>query len=85
MCEWHSYQVVESMRQGMSPLEAAQDAIARIQRKFPAFIGAVFAVNKEGVHAGACYGWVFTYSVQDAKMANPEVFTVQPMKSANRK
>ncbi|XP_073387937.1 probable isoaspartyl peptidase/L-asparaginase 3 isoform X3 [Physcomitrium patens] len=72
------YQVVESMRQGMTPEEAAKDSIARIRRKFPAFIGAVFAMNKYGVHAGACHGWIFQYTVQDSAMADAVVFTVKP-------
>ncbi|KAG0615858.1 hypothetical protein M758_5G071700 [Ceratodon purpureus] len=72
------YQAVESMRQGMTPAEAAKDAIDRIRRKFPTFIGAVFAIDKYGIHAGACHGWVFQYTVQDAKMADAVVFTVKP-------
>ncbi|VAH50757.1 unnamed protein product [Triticum turgidum subsp. durum] len=47
------YQVVESMRLGMEPRDAAVDAISRIARKYPDFVGAVFALNKKGVHAGA--------------------------------
>lgn len=66
------------MRQGMTPEEAAKDAIARIRRKFPAFVGAVFAMNKYGVHAGACHGWIFQYTVLDSAMADPVVFTVKP-------
>uniref|UniRef100_A0A6N2L769 beta-aspartyl-peptidase n=1 Tax=Salix viminalis TaxID=40686 RepID=A0A6N2L769_SALVM len=52
------YQVVESME----PRLAAKDAISRIARKFPDFLGAVVAINKNGVHAGACHGWTFEYS-----------------------
>ncbi len=66
------------MRQGMDPASAAKDAIARIRRKYPSFIGAVFAVNRLGVHAGACHGWLFQYSVQDATMNDVQVFTVHP-------
>lgn len=73
-----SYQVVESMRQGMDPRDAATDAISRIARKYPNFIGAVFAVNKEGVHAGACHGWTFQYSVRNSSMQDVEVITVYP-------
>lgn len=62
----------------MSPSEAAKDAIARIRLKFPTFIGAVFALDRQGAHAGACHGWIFQYTVQDAKMDNVEVFTVHP-------
>ncbi|NP_001146491.2 Probable isoaspartyl peptidase/L-asparaginase 3 precursor [Zea mays] len=72
------YQVVESMRQGMDPRDAATDAISRIARKYPDFIGAVFAVNKEGVHAGACHGWTFQYSVRNSSMQDVEVITVYP-------
>lgn len=72
------YQVVESMRQGMDPQRAADDAISRITRKFPNFVGAVFALNKEGVHAGACHGWTFRYSVRTKGMEDVQVFTVMP-------
>ncbi|GLT40235.1 hypothetical protein SLA2020_143850 [Shorea laevis] len=72
------YQVVESMRQGMEPKLAAKDAIARIARKFPDFVGAVFAINKDGVHAGACHGWTFQYSVRSPEMDDVKVFTVHP-------
>lgn len=73
-----SYQVVESMRLGMEPKLAAKDAISRIARKFPDFVGAVFAINKNGVHAGACHGWTFQYSVRSPEMNDVEVFTVLP-------
>ena len=73
-----SYQVVESMRRGMEPKLAAKDAISRIARKFPDFVGAVFAVNRNGAHAGACYGWTFQYSVRTPDMDEVKVFTVHP-------
>lgn len=73
-----SYQVVESMRQGMKPEEAAKDAVSRIARKFPDFVGAVVAVDKNGSHAGACHGWTFQYSVQSPDMDDVQVFTVLP-------
>ncbi|PON51048.1 Peptidase T2, asparaginase [Parasponia andersonii] len=72
------YQVVESMRLGMDPRLAAKDAISRIARKFPDFVGAIFAINKNGVHAGACYGWTFQYSVRSPEMDDVKVFTVHP-------
>lgn len=73
-----SYQVVESMRQGMEPKLAAENAILRIAQKYPDFVGAVFAVNKEGEHAGACHGWTFQYSVRSVEMDEVEIFTVRP-------
>uniref|UniRef100_A0A7N0TJ05 beta-aspartyl-peptidase n=2 Tax=Kalanchoe fedtschenkoi TaxID=63787 RepID=A0A7N0TJ05_KALFE len=72
------YQVVESMRLGMEPALAAKDAILRIAKRFPDFVGAVFAVNKNGVHAGACHGWTFQYSVRSPDMKDVEIFTVVP-------
>ncbi|MED6155926.1 hypothetical protein PIB30_009988 [Stylosanthes scabra] len=72
------YQVVESMRLGMEPKLAAKDAIARIARKFPDFMGAVVAVNKKGEHVGACHGWTFQYSVRSPAMKDVEIFTVLP-------
>uniref|UniRef100_A0ACD5UU96 Uncharacterized protein n=1 Tax=Avena sativa TaxID=4498 RepID=A0ACD5UU96_AVESA len=72
------YQVVESMRRGMEPRDAAMDAISRISRKYPDFVGALFAVNNKGVHAGACHGWTFQYSVRNSSMEDVEVITVTP-------
>lgn len=47
-----SYQTVESMRNGMSPHEASADAINRIKKMYPNFIGAIIAVDKLGNHGG---------------------------------
>jgi len=62
----------------MEPKLAAKDAMARIARKFPDFLGAVVALNKKGEHAGACHGWTFKYSVRSPAMKDVEVFTVLP-------
>ena len=62
----------------MEPRDATMDAISRIASKFPNFVGAVFAVNKKGVHAGACHGWTFQYSVRNSSMHDVEVITVYP-------
>ncbi|EFJ20350.1 hypothetical protein SELMODRAFT_108968, partial [Selaginella moellendorffii] len=72
------YQVVESMRRGMTPQQAADDAIARIRRKYPDFVGALFAINRQLEHAGACHGWTFRYSVWSKGMDVVEVITVLP-------
>lgn len=77
-CLMISYQVIESMRRGMLPKHAAEDAISRIAKKFPNFIGAVFALSKNGLHAGACHGWTFQYSVRVPSMDDVKVFTVTP-------
>ena len=62
----------------MEPKLAAEDAISRIARKFPNFVGAVFAVSEDGIHAGACHGWTFQYSVRLPNMDDVEVFTITP-------
>ncbi|XP_024531092.1 probable isoaspartyl peptidase/L-asparaginase 3 isoform X1 [Selaginella moellendorffii] len=72
------YQVVESMRRGMTPQQAADDAIARIRRKYPDFVGALFAINRQLEHASACHGWTFRYSVWSKGMDDVEVITVLP-------
>ena len=72
------YQVVESMRLGMSPKAAAEDAIARIRRYYPQFLGALIAVRADGTHAGAVNCWQLTYSVRRPGMKGPETRTVDP-------
>lgn len=62
----------------MEPKAAAKDAVLRIARKFPDFVGAIFAINKKGVHAGACHGWTFQYSVRTPEMDDVKVYTVLP-------
>lgn len=74
------YQVVESMRQGASPQQAAEGAIQRIVKHYPQYVGAFIAVDKLGNHAGACHGWTFQYSFQNSSLEEPEVITVQPAK-----
>ena len=73
------YQVVESMRLGMSPQQAAEDAILRIAVVAPRFTGAVFALRADGKHAGAAHNWVFQYTVRAQGDAKAHVFTVQPL------
>ena len=51
-----SYQAVESMRQGKSPKEAADDAIQRINKYYPDFRGAIIVANIKGEYGKCCYG-----------------------------
>jgi len=73
------YQAVENMRLGMDPTTATEDAIRRIERLYPDFVGAIVAVNKQGQYGGACHGWVFTFSVMNPSLPNVTVMTVQPI------
>ncbi|XP_033112945.1 N(4)-(Beta-N-acetylglucosaminyl)-L-asparaginase-like [Anneissia japonica] len=75
-----SYQAVESMRQGMDPTSAAQDAIKRIIRFYPQFSGALVAITKSGSYGAACHGFgTFHYSVRNRNMQNVTVEEVPCM------
>jgi N4-(beta-N-acetylglucosaminyl)-L-asparaginase len=74
------YQVVEHMRQGMGPLEAAEAAVARIAKRVPTYVGAVFAVDRHGAHGAACHGWTFAYAFRDASSEGTQVVQVQPLR-----
>ena len=42
------------MRNGMDPSEAANDAINRIVKIYPNFVGAIIAMDKYGNHSMLC-------------------------------
>ncbi|XP_072039774.1 N(4)-(Beta-N-acetylglucosaminyl)-L-asparaginase-like [Amphiura filiformis] len=72
-----SYQVVENLRQGMSPTKACEDALARIVKKYPAFGGALVAANNKGLYGGACHGFSsFHYSLQMPSLKSVKVVEV---------
>ncbi|KAL3103282.1 hypothetical protein niasHS_002468 [Heterodera schachtii] len=60
-----SFLAVEQMRYGKSPSEATREAIERIKRNYPNFMGAVVAANVGGEFGAACSGIKggFGYSV----------------------
>lgn len=72
-------QVVEGMRRGLSPQAAAEDAVRRMVRKYPAYVGAVLAVDRHGRHAAACHGWTLTYAVRSAGMRAVQLFEVESL------
>ena len=51
-----SFYVVEEMKKGVLPEDAAQKAIDRIAKKYPKFFGAVIALRKDGAFGAACHG-----------------------------
>ncbi|ODA80857.1 hypothetical protein RJ55_03817 [Drechmeria coniospora] len=73
------YQAVESLRRGMSPADAAADAVRRIVGKYPDVHVGLVVVDGQGRHAGAASGWVFTYAYRGGSMAETSVVTVQPL------
>lgn len=76
-----SYQAVESMRLGMTPTQAAEDAIRRIAKFFPTYKGALITLNKNGQMGAAAHGWVFKYAYQNSSSSSPQIVTVQPIPS----
>jgi N4-(beta-N-acetylglucosaminyl)-L-asparaginase len=72
------YQALESMRRGMSPQEAAEDAVRRMASKYPKVSSGLVVVDNEGQHAGAASGWTgtFTYSFRGGDMKETEVVQV---------
>lgn len=73
------YQAVESMRRGMSPQEAADDAVMRMIRKYPDASTGIVVVNNKAEHGGAGSGWTFTYSFRGGNMNETQVVTVPPL------
>lgn len=73
---------VELMRGGMTPQDAANEAISRIAKKNKDFSGAIVCVSISGEHAAAAQGFNgFSYSVQNSGTteADVEVITIEPL------
>ncbi|KAI0891828.1 asparaginase-domain-containing protein [Annulohypoxylon nitens] len=75
------YQAVENLRQGMSPGEAAQDAVKRMLKKYPEVQSGIVVVNNKGQHGGAGSGWTFTYAYRGGGMNETAVVSVSPVNS----
>ncbi|OTB03692.1 hypothetical protein M426DRAFT_321617 [Hypoxylon sp. CI-4A] len=76
------YQAVESMRRGLSPQEAAEDAVRRMLRKYPDVQSGVVVVNNEGEHGAAGSGWTLTYAYRGGAMNETVVVSVPPINDA---
>jgi len=73
------YQAIESLRRGLSPTEAAEDAVRRMVRRYPTVSSGIVIVDKEGNHGAAASGWTFTYAFRGGEMGGAEVVTVPPI------
>ncbi|KAI0451338.1 asparaginase [Xylaria acuta] len=73
------YQAVESLRLGMSPQAAAEDAVRRMVRKYPDVQSGIVVVDKKGEHGGAGSGWTFTYAYRGGAMNETVVVSVPPL------
>ena len=76
------YQAVENLRRGMTPTEAAEDAVARMVRKYPEVSSGLVVVDTEGNHGGAASGWTFTYAYRGGCMKETKVVTVEPIEAS---
>ncbi|KAH7349265.1 asparaginase [Plectosphaerella cucumerina] len=72
------YQAVESLRNGMTPAEAAVDAVVRMVRKYPTVASGIVVVDKDGNHGAAASGWggTFTYAYRGGSMNETKVVEV---------
>ncbi|KAK4038329.1 putative isoaspartyl peptidase/L-asparaginase 3 [Parachaetomium inaequale] len=73
------YQAVENLRLGMTPTEAAEDAMRRMLRKYPKISSGVVVVNNKGEHGAAGSGWTFTYAFRGGTMNATEVVSIPPL------
>lgn len=69
--------MVELIRQGNSPSQAAKEAVNRIKRFYPNFFGAIVGATKNGEYGAACSGMNnFKFSVNNAPLnSNGSTFT----------
>ncbi|KAI1160668.1 asparaginase [Nemania serpens] len=77
------YQAVENLRHGMTPKAAAEDAVRRMWRKYPAVQSGIVVVNSKGEHGGAGSGWTFTYAYRGGSMNETAVVSVPPLKGGS--
>ena len=72
-------QVVEALRAGTSPTEAAQAVVQRMAHWFPKYKGAVVAVSSQGEHGAAAHGWPFQYAIRRPQQHDVQVIDIQPL------
>lgn len=73
------YQAVESLRRGLSPKAAAEDAVRRMLRRYPSVSAGIVVVDTAGNHGGAGSNWNFTYAFRGGAMNATTVVTVPPL------
>jgi len=73
---------VEGMRHGLPPALATQQAVERIAGKYPAFMGAVVAMDLHGNVGAACHGIkTFPYCVASRETGGSVIVTVKCLDS----
>lgn len=79
---WPCVRAMASLERGMSPREAAEDAVRRIAEREPTYVGAlVVACSKTGEVGAAAHGWEFSYTVarRGVRGGDPVVVGVEPL------
>jgi N4-(beta-N-acetylglucosaminyl)-L-asparaginase len=73
-----SYRTVFNMQyRGMTPSEAAEEALKEIAKYYPNFSGAIVALNKWGEWGAASYNVdPFPFSYQDMSLSDPILLSV---------
>lgn len=72
-----TYQIVEFMRHGMSPQEAADESLKRIRKYYPKFMGATVALSNTGEVGASCAGFSnFRYCVRTEKSEGTQIIDV---------
>lgn len=77
-------QVVESLRRGYSPQAAAEDAVKRVLKYHPSYVGAVIAIDQFGRYAAAAAGWTFEFAVRDGTADEVQTYKVDSISDHNR-
>ena len=77
-------QVVESLRRGLSPQAAAEDAVKRVLRYHPSYVGAVIAIDQSGRYAAAAAGWTFEFAVRDGSADEVQTYKVDSLSDHDR-
>ena len=73
------YQAVESMRRGMTPQAAAEDAVRRMMRKYPAVAAGLVTVNRTGGMGAAASNMGFSYAYRGGSMNATQSVGVAPL------
>jgi N4-(beta-N-acetylglucosaminyl)-L-asparaginase len=73
------YQAVENMRRGMTPTDAATDAVKRMMRKYPSVNSGLVVLNKTGGFGAAASGWTFSYAYRGGNMDSAQQVSVKPV------
>ncbi|XP_058838715.1 putative N(4)-(beta-N-acetylglucosaminyl)-L-asparaginase GL17147 [Topomyia yanbarensis] len=76
---------VEGLRQGLSPQQAGEVALARITKHYPSFVGGIVVATKLGEYGAACHGIPeFPYSVAEGHGQEKKVVVKKVSCGGNR-